>query len=467
MSWNAASLAPGLQKHPVRIEIPAAAVVPRDGALVDDAAAGIEQVEGDGAAAVAGAGGPVDPRHRLAVAVAQRSEPVEEPAGQAHHPLVDQVDPDAVDPGQPGLQIGYLQEAERAVLEPGLARGQRVPVALHAGQVHRPAGEPGTPQPPQRLPPRDQAADAGRVAEHLVPADRHEIGLDHGQVQPVRRHVGGRVQQDVVAMLVRRLYPAQRMLHPAEVALRRVGQQPAAAGGGRSDARPPRPVPSRPATAAAGRASPAQGATRARHPPGRAQRPGLGWPVPGDRVVVDPQLGRAERHVLRDRAARPGELPDAVDRVVIVLRQDQPGPRAERVGLPDQPARAGGVRGEDGRVLLGRRVEVREDREPGPLDQFGRRGGGRVFRVRVPEAPAAHPLGVRGQLRLRPAGPRRRSRGRRARPRRGRSTRSPAAGPAAPCSGSRDRRTGSRPALAAGRSRRCRAGRTVRAGFWS
>ena len=139
----------------------------------------------------------------------------------------------------------------------------------------------------------------------------------------------------------------------------------------------------------------------ARHPPGRAQRarPGLGQCL-ADRVVVDPQLGRAERHVLRDRAAGPGELPDAVDRVVIVLRQDQPGPRAERVRLPDQPARAGGVRGEDGRVLLRRRVEVRQDREPGPLDQFGRRGGGRVFRVRVPEAPAADPLGMRGQLRL-------------------------------------------------------------------
>jgi hypothetical protein len=119
-----------------------------------------------------------------------------------------------------------------------------------------------------------------------------------------------------------------------------------------------------------------------------------------DRVVVHPQLGRAERHVPRDRAAGPGELPDAVDRVVIVLRQDQPGPRAERVGLPDQPARAGGVRGEDGRILVRRRVEVREDREPGPLDQLGRRGGGRAVRVRVPEAPAVDPLGMCGQLRL-------------------------------------------------------------------
>ena len=164
------------------------------------------------------------------------------------------------------------------------------------------------------------------------------------------------------------------MLHPAEVALRRIGKQPAPGAGGHA---------------------------RARRPPGRAQpaRPGPGQ-RPADRVIVDPQLGRAERHVPGGRAAGPGELPDAVDRVVIVGRQDQRGPRAERVGLPDQPARAGGVRGEDRRVLLRRRVEVREHRVPGPLDQLGRGGGGRVLRVRVPEAPAADPLGMRGQLRL-------------------------------------------------------------------
>jgi ABC-2 type transport system permease protein len=141
------------------------------------------------------------------------------------------------------------------------------------------------------------------------------------------------------------------MLYPAEVALRRIGKQPA---------------------------------------------PGQGL---ADRVVVHPQLGRAERYVLGARAAGPGEFPDAVDRVVIVGRQDQPGPRAERVGLPDQPARAGGVRGEDRRVLFRRRVEVRQYRVPGPLDQLGRCGGGRTLRVRVPEAPAADPLGVRGHLR--------------------------------------------------------------------
>src|SRR5439155_5269489 len=64
----------------------------RDGALVDDAPVGIQQVECDSAAAIAGAGGPVDPRHRLVVAVAQRAEPAEEPAGQAHFQLMHQVE---------------------------------------------------------------------------------------------------------------------------------------------------------------------------------------------------------------------------------------------------------------------------------------------------------------------------------------------------------------------------------------
>ena len=209
-------------------------------------------------------------------------------------------------------------------------------------------------------------------------------------------------------MLVRRLDPAQGMLHPAEVALCRVGQQPTAARDGPCGQRGHRParVPDpllgqRPLPP--GARSPAGPGRHAgaRHPPGRAQRARRGLcQCLADRVVVHPQLGRAERHVLGDRAARGGELPDAVDRVVIVLRQDQSGPRAERVGLPDQPARAGGVRGEDGDVLLRRRVEVREDRTPGPLDQFGRRGRGRVLRVRVPEDTAADPLGMRGQLRL-------------------------------------------------------------------
>jgi hypothetical protein len=92
-------VAPGADRDPGR------GGSPRDRALIDDAAAGIQQVECHGAATVVGTSRPVDPRHRLAVTVAQVGEAAEEPAGQAQHPPVDQVHPDAVDPRQPGLKI--------------------------------------------------------------------------------------------------------------------------------------------------------------------------------------------------------------------------------------------------------------------------------------------------------------------------------------------------------------------------
>ena len=44
---------------------------------------------------------------------------------------------------------------------------------------------------------------AGRVAEHLVPGDRDEVGLPARQVEPVGRHEGRGVQQHVPAALVR------------------------------------------------------------------------------------------------------------------------------------------------------------------------------------------------------------------------------------------------------------------------
>src|SRR5579859_2452012 len=118
--------------------------LPCHDSFIDDAPEGIQQVECDDAASVAGTGWPVDLGHRLTVAVAQGSEPAEEPTGQAHHSLMDLVDPDVVDPGQPLFQIGYLQEVESAVLEAGLVAGHGVPVGLHAGDVDRSAGEPGT-----------------------------------------------------------------------------------------------------------------------------------------------------------------------------------------------------------------------------------------------------------------------------------------------------------------------------------
>ena len=77
----------------------------------------------------------------------------------------------------------------------------------------------------------------------------------------------------------------------------------------------------------------------------RALARGASGPGPGRasarRTASSPTRSSAgaKRLVLGDRAAGPGELPDAGDRIVNVAGQDQPGPRAERVGLPGQPAR--------------------------------------------------------------------------------------------------------------------------------
>ena len=94
-------------------------------------------------------------------------------------------------------------------------------------------------------------------------------------------------------MLMRGLDPVQGMLHAAEVALRRVGKQPAAAVGRPGQRRRPIRVPGQPPLPP-GAPSPARPGRHpaARHPPRRAQRarPRLGQRL-ADRVIIDPQLG--------------------------------------------------------------------------------------------------------------------------------------------------------------------------------
>ena len=68
--------------------------------------------------------------------------------------------------------------------------------------------------------------------------------------------------------------------------------------------------------------------------------------------VWDAQVGGGEGDVADRGAAGSGELPDPVDRVVVVEGQQVPAARPERIGLADQPQRAGGVRGEDDLILL-------------------------------------------------------------------------------------------------------------------
>ena len=101
--------------------------------------------------------------------------------------------------------------------------------------------------------------------------------------------------------------------------------------------------------------------------------------------LVDPHVGQGERDVSDGSLFRPSEFADAVDGVVVVERQQIALARAEGVGFSDQLERIRRIGGKDGRVVLGRGVEVGEDLVAGAFDDFGHRRGGRVVGVRVAE----------------------------------------------------------------------------------
>jgi len=188
---------------------------------------------------------------------------------------VDGFDPNPRDVAQSDLDRGQVEEVDGAVLEVGRTGSGFVPLTLDEGGDHRAAREPGPLEPGQRLATGDQRADAGRPAEHLVEGERDEVGLPAGEVEPVGGHVGGGVKQDVPAVLVRLLDPLKRMLDAGEVRLGRVGEQVVVLAAD------------------------------------------LGQ-VARQQALVDPQLRRDARDVARLGAAGAGELPDPVDRVVVV-----------------------------------------------------------------------------------------------------------------------------------------------------
>ena len=127
----------------------------------------------------------------------------------------------------------------------------------------------------ERLAAGEQAADAGRLAEHLVEGERDEVRVPAGQVEPVGRHERGGVEQHVPAVRVRLLDPVERVLDAGEVRLGRVGEEVVVLAAD------------------------------------------LGQ-VARQQLLVDAQLGRLARDVGRLGAAGAGELADAVDRVVVV-----------------------------------------------------------------------------------------------------------------------------------------------------
>ena len=123
------------------------------------------------------------------------------------------------------------------------------------------------------------------------------------------------------------------------------------------------------------------------------------------------------------RALRAGELADAVDRVVVVERRQEPALRPERIRLADEPQRAGGVRREDAGVLALGRVEVAQHGGPRPLHERGRGRRRRVDGVRVAVDAVAQRSACAPRAATPRTGCRRCSRDRRRRGRRGARTR--------------------------------------------
>ena len=246
-----------------------------DVALVDDPPVGVEEVEGDRRAASVEVAGAVDRGGRSAVCVPERSERVEERAGERLDAGVDRLDPDPAEVAQADLDRGQVEEVDGAVLEVGGAGGGLVPLALDEGGDDRAAGEPGPFELGERVAAGEQATDAGRPAEHLVEGERDEVGMPAGEVEPVGGDVGGGVEQDVPAVCVSLLDPVERVLDAGEVRLGRVGEQVVvlAADFGQ---------------------------------------------VARQQLLVDAQIGRLARHVGRLGAAGARELADPVDRVVVV-----------------------------------------------------------------------------------------------------------------------------------------------------
>jgi hypothetical protein len=173
--------------------------------------------------------------------------------------------------------------------------------------------------------PHEQTADTGRISEHLVKRDRHEIGLHSGEIQPIGWDERRRIEQHVPAAGMRALDPVQRVLDAREVGLRRVREK-----------------------------------VRTR------------WirliEQPGETIFVEPQIGQGERCVVDGGCAGLRELADAVDRVVIVEGEEQLSTLDEGVALTNVFQGAARVEREDGGVVaVG--VEVVQDSLSCTLDQ--------------------------------------------------------------------------------------------------
>ena len=176
---------------------------------------GIEEIDLNRSPALIGVGRPIQTNHRIAVAVTQRQQLVDQPAGQAHDAGVNQIDPDRLDPLETDFDRRQAQIVDGAILKARRA-GRQIMVERHdRGKGDRAARIPGTPQFLGGSFAHQQTAHARRVAEDFVKRDIDEVRMPAAEIQPVGGRKGRRIQQHIPAF---RLAPARSI--PADAAHR-------------------------------------------------------------------------------------------------------------------------------------------------------------------------------------------------------------------------------------------------------
>ena len=94
-----------------------------DGAVIQGAVLGVEEVDRHGAAAGFGVGWAVNAHQRDAAAVLHRGQVVQQPAGQAAHPLFNGLYADGFDMAQADFNRRDVEVIYRAVFKGGVAFG--------------------------------------------------------------------------------------------------------------------------------------------------------------------------------------------------------------------------------------------------------------------------------------------------------------------------------------------------------
>ncbi len=148
--------------------------------LIHDAPVGSEEIERDGRSTPLRPVRAIDLHQRRPVAMAQRQQQLEYPAGQAHDTLVNSLHADAHEVSEPDLHCREGEVVDGAILEGDLAFGEHVAITMYAGAPDRAPAKPGAAQSGQGSFARQQAADTRGVAEQLIERDRHKIGLPPG-----------------------------------------------------------------------------------------------------------------------------------------------------------------------------------------------------------------------------------------------------------------------------------------------